>query len=104
MTVSYAYTFYTFCVYQVLQNSSFKKSRKERSMSSINLVKIINLESLTRKFLVLCGGGFTEIKRNEWEVFASESELSSLRIGLCASPLVAVSIPKYTELAEKQKN
>lgn len=104
MTVSYAYTFYTFYVYQVLQNASFKKSRTERNMSFVNLVKIINLEILIRKSLVLCGGGFKEIKRNEWEVFASESELSSLCIGLCASPLVAVSVPKYTELAEKQKN
>lgn len=59
-------------------------------MSSVNLVKIINLEILIRKFLVLCGGGLREIRRNEWEeVFASESELSSLFTGLCASPLVA---------------
>lgn len=81
-----------------------KKSRTERSMCSVNLVKILNLEILIRKFLVLCGGGFTEIKRNESGRFLLLSQLSSLCAGLCSSPLVAVSIPKYTGLAEKQKN
>lgn len=57
----------------------------------MNLVKVISLEILIRKFLFLHGDRFGEIRRNEWEEeFASESELCSLCVGLCAPQLVAI--------------
>lgn len=56
----------------------------------MNLVKIISLEILIRKFLLLCGDSFREIRRNEWEEeFASELEFYSICIDLCDLSLVA---------------